>query len=98
MVSELEISNRSRELAIERRSDIVTTTTRKGSCSSPEKERSMIERMDYNVSLLASKLEEEFACVSSTASPEVWYIDSGASAHMTRVWECFSDYRFPNFP
>ena len=49
--------------------------------------------MDHDAFSLASILEEEFACVSSAASPEVWYIDSGASAHMTRVWECFSDYR-----
>ena len=49
--------------------------------------------MDHDVFVLASKLEEEFACVSSIASLEVWYIDSGASAHMTGVRECFSDYR-----
>ena len=45
----------------------------------------MKEQMDHDVSVLASRLEEEFACVSSTASPEVWYIYSGAFAHMTGV-------------
>ena len=49
--------------------------------------------MDHDVSVLASRLEEEFACVSSIASSDVWYIDNGASTHMTGVQECFSDYR-----
>ena len=53
----------------------------------------MKEQMDHDVSVLASRLEEEFACVSSSASPEIWYIDSGAFAHMTRVRECFSSYQ-----
>ena len=47
--------------------------------------------MDHDVSILASRLEEDFACVSSTS--DVWYIDSGASAHMTGVRDCFSDYQ-----
>ena len=71
----------------------VAATAQKGSRSSPGRERSMTEQMDHDVSILASRLEEEFACVSSTASSDVWYIYSGASAHMTVVWECFSDYR-----
>eukprot|EP00253_Pinus_taeda_P032414 PITA_32414 len=44
-------------------------------------------------SMLASRLEEEVACVASSASSGVWYIDSGASWHMTGIWECFSDYQ-----
>ena len=51
----------------------------------------MEEQMDHDVSVLASRLEEEFACVPSSSSPEIWYIDSGASAHMTSVRECFSN-------
>eukprot|EP00253_Pinus_taeda_P025439 PITA_25439 len=43
--------------------------------------------------MLASKLEEEVACLASSASSEVWYIDSGASWHMTGILECFSDYQ-----
>lgn len=43
--------------------------------------------------MLASRLEEEVSCVTSSASSEVWYIDSGASWHMTGIWECFSDYQ-----
>ena len=78
------MSNRSRELAIERKSNVVAVA-RKGSCNSPKKKGSMEERMDHDVSVLASRLEEEFACVSSFASPEIWYNDSGASAHMTGV-------------
>ena len=44
-------------------------------------------------SMLASRLEEEVACMTSAASLEVWYIDSGASWHMTGIRECFSEYR-----
>ncbi len=36
-------------------------------------------------SMLASRLEEKVACVTSFASSEVWYIDSGASWHMTGI-------------
>ena len=42
--------------------------------------------------MLASRLEE-VACLASSASFEVWYIDSGASWHMTGIQECFSDYQ-----
>ena len=53
----------------------------------------MTKQMDHDVSVLASKLEEEFACVSSTASYDVWYIDSGASTHMAGVRDYVSDYQ-----
>ena len=44
--------------------------------------------------MLASRLEEEVACMTSAASSEVWYIDSGASSwHMMRIRECFLEYR-----
>jgi len=33
---------------------------------------------DFNFSMLTSRPEEEVACMTSTASSEVWYIDSGA--------------------
>ena len=46
---------------------------------------------DY--SMLASRWEEEVACLASSASSEVWYINNGASWHMTRIRECFSDYQ-----
>ena len=78
---------------MEQRLDVVATTTQKGTNNSPEKRESMKEQMDHNVSVLASRLEEEFACVSSSTSPEIWYIDSGAFAHMTGVRECFSSYQ-----
>lgn len=48
---------------------------------------------DFDFSMLASRLEEEVACVTSSASSKVWYIDSGASWHMMGIRECFSDYR-----
>ena len=49
--------------------------------------------MNHDVSVLASRLEENFNCVLSTTSSDVWYIDSGASAHITGVRDCFSDYQ-----
>ncbi len=42
---------------------------------------------------LSSRLEEEFACLSSSASADVGYIDSKALAHMTGVREYFSSYQ-----
>ena len=48
---------------------------------------------EHDMKVMASRLEEDLACVSSTAPPDVWYIDSGASAHMTEVLECFLSYQ-----
>lgn len=42
--------------------------------------------------MLASRLEEEVACMTSYASLEVWYIDSGASWNMMGIRECFLEY------
>lgn len=92
MVSEPEMNN-GEEASISERKSTVAATTQKGSHSSPGGGKSMIEQMDHNVSVLASKLEEDFACVSSTMSSDVWYIDSGASAHMTGVRDYFFDYQ-----
>ena len=39
---------------------------------------------DFDFSMLASRLEE-VACVTSSASSEVWYIDNRASWHMTGI-------------
>ena len=69
---------------------------RKGSRSqrdsrSPPKHAEM--QREHDMKVLASRLEEDLACVSSTTPPSVWYIDSGASAHMTGVRECFSSYQ-----
>lgn len=53
--------------------------------------------MDRNdsqeASELSSRLEVEFTCLSGSTSSSVWYIDSGASAHMTEVREYFSRYQ-----
>ena len=49
--------------------------------------------MNFNYSMLASRLEKEVACLASSASFKVWYIDNGASWHMTGIRECFSDYQ-----
>ena len=47
---------------------------------------------NFGFCMLASRLEEEVACVTSSASSEVWYIESGASWHMKGIHECFLDY------
>ena len=57
------------------------------------KKKSMENSRDQNISELASRLEEEFAYLSSSASVEDWYIDSGASAHMASEREYFSSYQ-----
>ena len=89
MVSEQKTRDRREGFAMERRSDNDAASARKGSRSPPE---SMEEQRDHDVSVLGSRLEEDFACMSSMASPRVWYIDSGASAHIMGVRECFSSY------
>ena len=81
MVSELKAKDRKGGSAMDQKSDI-----RKGSRSPPE--HAEMQR-EHDMKVLASKLEEDLACVSSTTPPNVWYIDSGASAHMTGVRECF---------
>ena len=78
---------------MERGLDGAGAATRKGSHSSLEKEGSMKDTMDHDISVLTSRLEEEVAFLSKSASSEVWYIDSGASAHMTGIRECFSSYQ-----
>ena len=40
----------------------------------------------FDFSMLASRLEEEVVCITSSTSFEVWYIDSGVSWHMTGIW------------
>ena len=90
MVSEKKAKDRRGGSAMELRSNIDATTTQKCSRSPPEH---MEKQRDHDISVLPSRVEEDFACVSSTTSPGVWYIDSGASAHMTGVRECFSSYQ-----
>lgn len=46
-----------------------------------------------NVPDLSTRLDEEFACPANSVSTDVWYIDSGTSAHMTRVREHFLKYQ-----
>ena len=48
---------------------------------------------EHDMKVLASILEEDLACISSTTPPSVWYIDNGASPHMTGVRECFWSYQ-----
>ena len=69
---------------------------RKGSCSQKDS-RSPLEhaemQREHDMKVLASKIEEDLACMSSKTPPSVWYIESGASAHMTGVRKCFSSYQ-----
>ena len=53
--------------------------------------KAQISMTDLDV--LSSRLKEDGTCLSSSASAGIWYIDSGASAHMTGVREYFSSYR-----
>ena len=66
MVSEKKASNRRGGSAMERRSNSDAASARKGSRSPPEH---MEEQRDHDVSVLASRLEEDFSCVSRMASP-----------------------------
>ncbi len=58
----------------------VEASTSRDSCRFSEE---CIRDRNFDFSMLASRLEEEVACVASSASSWVWYIDSGASWHMT---------------
>jgi len=90
MVSKLRLGDRIRESAMNQEHD-VGATTQKDSRSSPGKEESM-KNVDHDYSMLASR-HEEVTFLASSASLEVWYIESGASAHMTGIRECFSSYQ-----
>ena len=79
MVSERRAKNRTGGSAMDQR---------KGSRSERDS-RSPLEhaemQREHDMKVLASKLEEDLACVSSTTPPSVWYIDNGAFAHMMGV-------------
>jgi len=48
---------------------------------------------------LSSRMEDEFAliaCMVSSTSQTIWYIDNGVSFHMTGVREYFSSYKEEN--
>ena len=89
MVSEQVIRDRKGKSVMGRDHDAEASTSRDSRKFSEDCTR---ER-DFNFSMLASRLEEEVACMTSAASSEVWYIDSGALWHMTGIRECFSEYR-----
>jgi len=54
----------------------VEASTQGDSCRLPEE---CTRDMNFDYSMLTSRLEEEVACLASSASSKVWYIDSGAS-------------------
>ena len=46
-----------------------------------------------DLDVLSSRLKEDDTLLENSVSTGIWYIDSGASAHMTGVREYFSSYR-----
>ena len=91
MVSEQKAKDRKGGSAMDQRSDIQKGSRSQRDSRNPPK-HAETER-EHDMTVVASRLEEDLTCVSSTGPPTVWYIDSGASAHMTRVRECFSSYQ-----
>jgi hypothetical protein len=60
------------------------------------KKSQMAASASTEVDEFAARFESEFsliACLSSSASSGVWYIDSGASSHMTGVQDYFSSLK-----
>lgn len=88
MVSEQRSDNRREKSAMDQEHDAEASTQRDSRKFPKESTRDM----DHNYSMLASRLEEEVACLASSVSSKVWYINSGASWHMTGIRECFSNY------
>ena len=52
--------------------------------------KAQISMTDLDV--LSSRLKKDDTCLASSTSAGIWYIDSGASTHMTGVREHFSSY------
>ena len=75
MVSEQVIKDRNGKLIMGRDHDAEASTS--GDLRRFSENCSRDNNLDF--SMLASRLEEEVACVTRSASSEVWYIDSGAS-------------------
>ena len=63
-----------------------------GQCPNKKKKQVVVSA---NMEEFASKFEKEFSLFSCLATysgtSKIWYIDSGASAHMSSVRECFSE-------
>jgi hypothetical protein len=60
------------------------------------KNSQMATSASTKVDEFAARFENEFSlitCLSSSTSNGVWYIDNGASSHMTRVWDYFSSLK-----
>ena len=91
MVSEQKAKDRKGGSAMDQRSDIRKGSRSERDSHSPPEHAEM--QKEHDMEVLAFRLEEDLACVSSTTPPIVWYIDNGASAHMMGVRECFSSYQ-----
>lgn len=81
MVSKQRFGNRREKSTMGEEHDVEASTQR-DSCKFSEE---CTRDMDHDYSMLASRLEEEVACLEGFASSKVWYIDSGASWHMTGI-------------
>ena len=75
----------------------ITNRTPEGLCipsvEAAGKRKSTKKMEDHVISKLASRLERECACLSSSTSSYDWYIDSRASAHMNGVRDHLSSYQ-----
>ena len=89
MVSQQRSGNKRDKSAMGQEHDAEASTQRDSDRFPEESTRDM----DHNYSMLVSRLEEEVSCLASSASSKFWYIDSGASWHMTGIQECFSNYQ-----
>jgi hypothetical protein len=54
------------------------------------KKSHMATSASAKVDEFAARFEDEFSLISCLSSSTVWYVDGGASSHMTRVREYFS--------
>lgn len=59
----------------------------------PEKTQQVATSANAQVMEFVEKFKKDFllvSCLSGTVSNDAWYLDSGASHHMTKAWELFS--------
>ncbi len=89
MVSEQRIRDKKGKSILGQDHDAKASTSR-DSCRFSE---NCTRDRNFDFSMLSSRLEEEVACITNSTSSKLWYIDSGASWHMTGIRDCFSDYQ-----
>ena len=62
-----------------------------------QQQKQVATSTETKVNEFAAKFEKDFSLVSylstSTIPRNVWYVDSGASRHMTSTWQLFSSLK-----